>query len=744
MMVDSAYRITGFVLSYDALSIREMMKRLVIFLVLGMSFAAAVSAQSISPSPTPEPDLVKISTTLIQLDVTVTDKNGRIVTDLKPDEFEVFQNGRKQPIAGINFVSNPQPKRQVKGKDKAEELVPEPPLEIRPEQVRRTIALVVDDLTLSFESVAHTRRSLKRFVDDQMQDGDLVAIIRTGAGIGALQQFTTSRWQLYAAIDRVKWNPKGVGQFGSFDPIEPTMTETLRRAGEANIDKEDIQAEREFLQSTAEFRESIFTAGTLGALRYIVNGMESLPGRKSVMLFSDGFKIFNRSEGGSFAASRTLDFLRSLTAEANKRSVVFYPLDARGLEYTGFTAADQVYDPNTQGDGDQLSMSERMNERSRELFDTQAGLVYLARKTGGFAYTNQNDLSAGVQDVLEDQSFYLLAYEPDTADLDPTKLHYLDIQVKVKRSGVRVRHRSGFAVGEEEKRIVVDLNYPTKIMRALSSPFALNGISVKLNALFGHSNKGYYIHSFLHIGAKDLHFVKLPNGNFQANFDILAVAYGDNGVPVEKTNSIGSTTVRPDQLERIKRDGFAYSFLFPIKNPGGYQMRVAVLDRGSREVGSSNQFVNVPNMKKEGLALSGIVLENVSKEFWTASLSGGGLLSSSTKIAEVPDPKFSTAFRIFPRGTVLRFGVEILNARQAKGGMSIRTRVFHDRKMVFESPERPISTLIDREIIAHTDAIELESNLLPGDYVLQVILSDPSAKKKRQIATQYVQFEVRE
>lgn len=699
--------------------------------IVALVFAASVAAvaqSAVAPTPTPESDVVRISTTLIQLDVSVTDKSGRPVTGLTKEDFSVVQNGKKLPIAGLTFVSNPQPKRD---KTKKEDTIPEPPLEIRPDQVRRAIALVVDDLTLSFQSVAQTRRALKRFVDEQMQDGDLVAIIRTGAGIGALQQFTTSKLQLHAAIDRVKWNPKGVGGFGSFDPIEPTMIETLRISGDTNVDKDDLIAEDDFLRSTESFRESIFTAGTLGALRYIVNGMGTLPGRKSVMFFSDGFKIFNQAEGGSYSASRTLGFLRSLTAEANKHAVSFYPLDARGLEFTGFTAADRLYDPNTQQDPDLKSLSDRLGDRNRELFDSQAGLDYLAKKTGGFAYMNRNDLTAGVQDVLEDQSYYLLAYEPDTADIDTAKLQYLDVDVKVERPGVKVRHRSGFAIGEEEKRIIVDLNYPTKIMRALTSPFAINRINVKLNALFGFANKGYFIHSFLHIRAGDLHFVKLPNGSFKAEFDILAIAYGDNGVPVEKTNVVGSTTLKPEELEQVKRDGFAYSFLFPIKNPGGYQIRVAILDRGNREVGSTNQFVNIPNLKKDGPTLSGIVLENLPKEE-----------VAQKKADATADARFSTAVRMFPRGTILRYGVEVLGAAKLKTALSVRTRVFHDRKLVFESPDRALSNLAGGDMITHNDAVELGQNLLPGDYVLQIVLEDPAGKKKKVVSTQYVQFEV--
>lgn len=732
-----------------------------ILLVAGAAFGQNVEP---APKPTPPPQddniVVKISTAIIQLDVSVTDSRGRLITDLKPDEIEVYENGVKQNLTGFSFVFNPQPKKlksektAEKGKDGAV-AVPDPPVNIRADQVKRTIALVVDDLTLSFESAAHTRQALKKFVDEQMLDTDLVGIIRTGAGIGALQQFTSNKQQLYAAIERVKWNARGIGRFGSFDPIEPTPMEIGKRTDGSmtSPDKDDLKTEKEFRAGTSDFRESIFTAGTLGALKYIVHGMGELPGRKSVIMFSDGLRIFNNTEGGSFAASRAMEFLKNLVAEANQKSVVFYPVDARGLEYTGFTAADQMYDPNTQNDPDQQSLGSRIQERNTEFFNSQQGLYYLAKQTGGFAFTDRNDLSKGVQDVLEDQSYYLIAYDPGDENFDTQKRRFNKIDVKVTRKGAKVRHRSGFFIGDEEKRLVVDLNYPTKIMRALTSPFALNGINVKLNALFGHSSKeGYFVHSFLHIDAGDLVFKKLPNGDYQANFDILAISYGDNGVPVDKNNLIGSTTVKAEHLDRVRRDGIAYSFIFPVKKPGAYQMRVALFDRESKEVGSANQFVEVPNLKKTGVTLSGIVLENVSKEVWTRLIGGAAQVnvgSGSGSPFEAPDPKFSTAVRSFNRGTVLRYGVEILNAKASMNpadALRIQARVFHDRQPVFEGPETPVDMagLATGRGLSYTGAIELGTGLLPGDYVLQLIVTDGAAQKKKRIATQYVQFEVLE
>src|SRR5690242_9028333 len=140
-------------------------------------------------------DVVKISVTLVQVDAVVTDKKGRHITDLKPEDFEISEDGKRQHITNFSYVAG-QPIASTPATESgkpAKQALPMPPVptRLRPEQVRRTIALVVDDLGLSYESTSFVRDALKKFVADQMQEGDLVAIIRTGAGVGALQQFTT-------------------------------------------------------------------------------------------------------------------------------------------------------------------------------------------------------------------------------------------------------------------------------------------------------------------------------------------------------------------------------------------------------------------------------------------------------------------------------------------------------------------------------------------------------------------------
>lgn len=742
------------------------MRRVLATVFLGAFFSVAAFSQTAQSTPD---GVVKISTSLIQIDVSVTDKKGRTITDLKPEEIEIYENGVKQKITGFSFVTNVRKTLTPDKIDKTKKPIPDPPLVLRPDQVKRTVALVVDDLTLSFESAAYTRRALKKFVDEQMLDGDLVGIIRTGAGIGALQQFTSNKQQLYAAIERVKWNSAGRGRFGSFDPVEPTMAQTRRAQGDPLTSNADIQAEKDFNDSAKAYQESLFTTGTLGALKYIVANMGELPGRKSVILFSDGFQVFPgvknqiavarlmgdertiqpNAEGGFFAA-RTLDFLKELIALANRKSVIFYTIDARGLQTTSMTAADRFADPTLLDSTALNAMQQVEADRSNELFGTQQGLVYLAKETGGFAYVNQNRMSDGVQKALDDQSYYLVAYEPDQDSFDPEKRKFNKLEVKVLRDDTNVRHRSGFFVQDEvEEKVKIDMSVPTKIMRALTSPFAMNDINLKLNALFGHSAKrGYYVHSFLNIDAADLEFTKMPNGELQSNFDILAISYGDNGAPVDKENLVGTIKLRPEVYEKVKNRGISYSFIFPVKKPGAYQMRVAIMDKASKEVGSANQFVEVPNLKKNGILLSGIVLENLSMNAWQRMSGGPSQVNANAPIPpdDRSDPLQDTSLRRFKRGTVLRFGTELYNAKlpslsQAK--IYMQARVFHDRELVFENKEQPINLEgQNADEPVYTDAVQLGQNLLPGDYVLQIVVTDGLAKDKKRIATQYVQFEV--
>ena len=684
---------------------------------------ASVHAQTAAPTATPPPsddtDVVKITTALIQLDVTVTDRSGHVITDLKPEEVEVYENSEKQKVTNFSFVSNVRTTEE-KPKDKSAKPVILPPAAVKPEVVHRTIALVVDDLTLSFESTYSVRRALKKFVDEQMQEDDLVAIIRTGAGIGALQQFTNDKRQLHAAIDNVRWSALGSGDIGAFAPLQGKIKtgapEPVPEPGERTA----AGAQREF----DNFRESIFATGTLGAVNYVVQGMQELPGRKSILLMSDGFKIFFEDAVGFRDFGRVLASLQKLIDQANRASVVIYTLDARGLQTAGLTAAD-----NTNG----MSFEEinrAASGRTAKLIDTQDGLHYLAKQTGGLAILNNNDLSAGIRKILDDQSYYLIAYEPDEATFDPKANRFNKLDIKVRRPGAIVRYRSGF-FGVSDENVVKPPQTPGhRVMEALTSPFAVNDISLKLNALFYNTPQGSVIRSLVHVRAQDMKFSDESDGSKKAVFDVVAVGFGDNGTVVNHTSKTYTVVMDKDKFERAMKTGFVYDLAFPVKVAGAYQFRIALHDQGSDRIGSANQFIEVPNLKKGRIALSGVVLENLSFADWQKRESGQAQLQT--------DPLNDTSLRRFKKGTVLNYGFTIYNAKaRPTPNLSYQTRVFRDGKLTFEGKSQPVAAT--ESPINFTSALALGTEMEPGDYVLEVVITDNIAHNS---ARQFVQFEV--
>lgn len=187
----------------------------------------AIRPRSATQSPTRAAGgVIRITVDLIQVDAVATDSKGRPVRNLKPEDFEILEDRRPQRITNFSYVTVAGPAASVSPRIKEPPLKagatgPVPAAPLRPEQVRRTIAVVVDDIGLSFESTYEVRQTLKKFVDDQMQPGDLVAILRTAGGLGALQQFTNDKRMLSAAVDRIRWHPTLGGRISTMASLEP-------------------------------------------------------------------------------------------------------------------------------------------------------------------------------------------------------------------------------------------------------------------------------------------------------------------------------------------------------------------------------------------------------------------------------------------------------------------------------------------------------------------------------------------
>ena len=664
--------------------------------VLSIALACAtLAADQATPPQPPKPDarssqVLRVGVDLVQIDATVTDRRGRHVSELTADDFVVLQDGRPQRITTFAYVRAPAgPASATTSSGASPSATPiGPSRPLAANQIRRTIAIIVDDLGLSFESMARARDAVHHFLDKQMQQGDLVAIIRTGAGSGALQQFTSDRRILDAAVERLRWNM--MARVSAF--LGPGDDEVTDR-----------------------FRREVFSAGTLGAIEYIVRGVGELPGRKSVIVLSEGFRMFD-ADG---APGRVLDSLHRLVDAANRAGVVIHSIDARGLVVTGPSASD--------------SAPEQAETRVDELRATQDGLATLADETGGLFMRNQNDIRRGVERVLEDQQgYYLLGYVPERSTFGASRPRFHKLTVRVNRADLRVRSRKGFlGRSDDAPRPVTGAS---RMVAAVMSPFAGGDIRLRLSSFFGHDGKvGPVMFSVMHVDARDMTFTADADGTQTAELEALAVTFDADGQVANQNGRRFTFKLTPAAHARALVAGFVYRIRVPLKRPGPYQLRIALRDGGSNRIGSASQFIDVPDVKKKRLTLSGLIIE--------------GLTQSSEKAADntvdSDDPSATVALRMFRPGIDTRYFCEVYNAARGRDGrtdLESETRLYREGVEVFRSSPRAVPVGADPKApIIAGGILQMRSSMPTGSYVFEIVVSDKLAKKR---ATQTIDFEV--
>lgn len=745
------------------------------------------TAESARPqnSPSADEEVVRITTNLVQLDVVVTDKQGRQVVDLTPEDFEIREDGRAQTISNFSYISTAGPAAPAQTATAAAAVAPPAPREYKaparpvrltPRDVRRTIVLLVDDLGLSFESTARIKPKLHEFIDTQLQPNDLVAIIRTGGDVGALQQFTTDRRQLHRSIESVRWN--ACSRQGLF-ALSPSTLDIF-----APSPRSDGRVEPRPIPSAGySLCSSTALLATMNAIRFVLQGMRELPGRKSMIIISDNVPIEDqRSQNNTFAvvpqgagqsaaaaseiavtgSSSVAAPLRRIAELAIRASVVIYGIDTRGLPDVAVSSL-----PGNSAIGSDSSMSprqrsERFNMPRNETDSGREVAGSLARQTGGRLIYNTNDIAGGLRRVMEEQKgYYLIGYRPGGETFD-RRFHR--ISVRVKRPGLTARTRTGFYGVTDEDARPAPPSVRDQTLTALMSPFGAGAISLRLTPLFANlPETGSLLRSLVHVNARDLAFSDEPDGAHTANIEVTGVIFNDNGGVAGQHRRTHKLTIRGQAYERVLAEGFSLVFNMPIKRAGAYQFRVAVRDTLSARIGAAGQFVEVPDLGNERLALSGIALAGASAAAG-ASVAAGAEKAAALRpapgsdavavaaVVAAPEPAHAVnadpAVRRFSPGTSLEYDLFVYNARADKATnrphLTVQAQLFHDGRQVHESVAAPLELgqLTDPKRAPARGRLALDGNLPPGEYALQLVVTDTVATGKHRTATQWIDFEI--
>jgi VWFA-related protein len=690
---------------------------------------ASPQPQTAVPNQQPSPDVesqdvVRINTNLVQVDVVVT-KDGKPVNDLQPGDFEILEDGKPQTITNFSYISNVPDGATAatapRQKPSEKTAPPVPPAKIKLGDQRRTVALVIDDLGISWDSMSQIKSQVRKFLD-QLSPNDLVAIIRTGGDIGSLQQFTNDRRLLQSSVDHLRWNP-----------CSRSGLHVFQAAGA--------------LGDNTNICSQYVLNGTVKALKFILKGMSDLPGRKSMVLFSDFLPIedqesplfgrANQTGDGSepdsdSAVSDNISYsaqLQRIAELAIRSSVVIYSVDTRGLQYTGPTAADRMSASARNMSGELNSL---MRSRSRLLARGREGSDLIARQSGGFLVRNTNDF--GLKDIMKDQEgYYLIGFRPAEETFDK-KFHHL--KARLKRGSMTIRTRAGFYGFTDEETQPTGLTATDAMNKALISPFGAKELDVRLTSFFvDDPTRGALLRSFVYIDPRNLTFADQADGWKLATLDVRAMLFGDNGRKLGEEAQTGRLRLRGAGYETAMREGMTYSFDVPLKLRGPFQFRVAVRDTVTSRIGAAGQFVEIPELKTGRLALSGVVAREEENNSVAAPTNDQNQAVTS-----------GPAVRRFRLGSNASFAFVIYNAGAASqaGQLTQQVRLFREGKVVFTGAPTQvvINGQADSQRIASGSRLQLGAPLTPGDYVFQVIVTDTSDKQKPRMVTQWIDFEL--
>jgi VWFA-related protein len=393
-------------------------------------FSVPASARQVEP-PLDKPTF-GARVELVEVDAVVTDGKGRHVTDLTAADFEIREHGRPQAIANFQYVVL-DPAAFPPAAPAAATPAPAPPVvrALGPEDMRRSLLIVVDDLSLAAESTIRARRMLARVVEEQMRPGDVAAIYQLGSAAKKLD-FSNEKPALLKTIEKLRFNLRGRG--GEAPKLPPLTQEQVE--GARNF--------AGFLDRMDRTQQLYLALHTLDGLEAAVKALSGLPGRRALVLLSEGFVRYDsgRGEGGGRDPFRVDARLQDVVDEANRSSVVVYSLDPSGLRTLGPTAADP------QG---AVFRGEDLARRMELQLEVRSGLATLADGTGGLLVADTNDLVGAAKTIFADlRGYYLIGYTPDEATPESAdgRPVFHKLEVKVKRPGLTVRSRRSFVSTE--------------------------------------------------------------------------------------------------------------------------------------------------------------------------------------------------------------------------------------------------------------------------------------------------------
>jgi len=629
--------------------------------VLALAFLCIpVAAQQQNAAPAQGPT-VKATAEEVVLDFIARDKKGKPITDLKPEDITVLDNGAKQDIKSFRLVRGEEAISTSPGAGTGATVTLDP---------LRQIRLV----TLAFKAMGEVdQRKVARQAAIDLVKGEqgtnvFYAVVIINTRLLVLQEFTTDRAALTKAIEQATTGAALPKLISASDAIKSQLRTTALSAAPAtptnaaggaamgaaalNARLASVMLDMLKMDSTMASEDARLD---ISALASLVNGLQTMPGRKSVLYFTWGMYV-----------TPELDTMfRNLLSSANRANVTFYSVDTRGVmtyaqntgavdQLSGAAAASAATVTRTGGavTKEEIMASDTAEQSSRA--NVQMPIRDLAESTGGFLIGDSNDLRGPLRKVNEEiASYYELTYNPGIKNYDGT---FRKLKVDLGRKDVAIHARSGYFALPPEARAAGLMPYEMPLLKAISDGAKLDNVPFRSAAVVLQPKKDTTDVSVV---------VEVPLQGLQArddpaqkkmavHFSLAALVKDANGEVVQKLSRDHSLFVTPEQL---KMGNFVEKLTIALA-PGKYTLNSAVMDRESARMGTQQSEFAVAARPK-GVAISSLTpvrsyTPNVKLDPNEAFQFQGGSITPTLNnhVARVQDSALRLFFTIYQDGAI--------------------------------------------------------------------------------------------
>lgn len=550
----------------------------------------------------------------VVVDVVVRDKSGNPVTDLRADEFVVIEDGVRQelgafvPIAGTRSSTPAGPTAAGTGVASAAS-APE------------VVAFVFD--RLSPEARALATQAARTYIGDGSVAANTTAVFGVDLSLVLYQPFTRDARAIREALDVV--SQRSTSPFGTSRQVQNAAAAEAQRtsdqvatatalagpgqapdvaAGAATAQFAQMQSR--MLRGFESLERDQQGYATSNALLAIVSAMRAIPGRKSLVFFSEGLSI---------PPNVQQQFVSVIDA-ANRSNVSIYPMDAAGLrtestilqtregvQATGAAALGR--DPAQDVVG--RPMMEAL-ERNEDLLraDPQSGLSNLADQTGGFLIANSNDLRSGFTRIDTDmRNYYLLTYVPQNGAYDG---RFRSIEVRVSRPGLRVSARKGYYAVRPSSSSTPVLSHEAPAIAVLERTPLPNAFPVRATALrFPEADRPGLVPVLVNVPLADVTFAGLDaRPGFTSDVLVLVQFKDEAGQVIDKVSQRYQIEGKAGE-EAGARRGEILFYREPVLGAGVYTMETVVYDALGPKASVRIATIDVADQPADRLRLSSVI-----------------------------------------------------------------------------------------------------------------------------------------